>query len=122
MTSLVKLLINDDEVFQYDKNIELPESQRNYLHLMDSKMNGGINLDGNAVNNPSQLEKAQFVIFNLLSYLDKNEEQESLAMFSYIVHYLDELKQVKVQGKTGNYKIEFVFYKDLSQWSEIKFH
>jgi hypothetical protein len=121
MQNLIKLVINNNEILEYDRNVKLPENQNEYLQMMDKKMEQGIILDNYRISPPDQLQKAQFVALNLLSLLDKNEEQEAIAMFSYLVNYLNELKQVKVLGEPGSYKIEFVFYKDLSQWDTINF-
>jgi len=121
MQNLIKLVINDNEVLQYDKNVKLPDNQNEYLKNMDIKMDQGIILGNQNVTQPEQLQKAQFVTLNMLSFLDNNQEQEAIAMFSYLVNYMSELKQVKVLGKPGNYKIEFVLYKDFSQWDTIKF-
>ncbi|MFK5984289.1 MAG: hypothetical protein QM479_02520 [Pseudomonadota bacterium] len=122
MENLVKLLINNNEVLQYDKSINLPDNQSKYLNMMDKKMEQGISLGEQFINKPDQLQKAQFVTFNMLALLDKNEEHEAIAMFTYLVNYLNELKQVKVIGETGKYKIEFVFYKDQSNWQTVQFH
>jgi len=122
MQNLIKLVINDNEVLEYDKNINLPDNQKNYLQMMDKKMEQGITLGSQFINQPEQLQKAQFVALNMLSLLDNNEDQEAIAMFTYLVNTLNGLKQVKVMGEPGSYKVEFVFYKDLSNWDTIKFH
>jgi len=122
MQNLIKLVINDNEVLEYDKNINLPDNQKNYLQMMDKKMEQGITLGNQFINQPEQLQKAQFVALNMLSLLDNNEDQEAIAMFTYLVNTLNGLKQVKVMGEPGSYKVEFVFYKDLSNWDTIKFH
>jgi len=122
MQNLIKLVINDNEVLEYDKNVNLPDNQKNYLQMMDKKMEQGITLGNQFINQPEQLQKAQFVALNMLSLLDNNEDQEAIAMFTYLVNTLNELKQVKVMGEPGSYKVEFVFYKDLSNWDTIKFH
>ena len=121
MQNLIKLVVNDNEVLQYDKNVKLPDNQNTYLQMMDKKMDQGILLAKQSIKQPDQLQKAQFVALNMLAFLDNSEEQQAIAMFSYLVNYLDELKQVKVLGESGSYKIEFVFYKDLSNWDTIKF-
>ena len=119
---MIKLVINNNEVLQYDQNINLPDNQHKYLQMMDKKMDQGIVLGDKSINQPDQLQKAQFVALNMLSELDKNNEQQAIAMFTYLVNQLKKLKQVKVMGEPGKYKVEFVFYKDLSNWDTIKFH
>jgi hypothetical protein len=124
--NIVKLTVNNTDVLQYDRSIKLPANQLNYLAMMDKKMDEGIRLGNEDIKQPEQVQKAQFVALNMLSFLDNDQQQDAIAMFSYIVHFLDKIKQVKVINDASKvdkqYNIEFVFYKDLSNWEEVKFH
>jgi hypothetical protein len=124
--NMVKLLVNNNDILQYDRSIKLPENQLNYLTMMDKKMDEGIYLGSVEIKQPEQIQKAQFAALNLLNFLDNDQQQDAIAMFSYIVHYLDKIKQVKVIDDaslgSNRYNIEFVFYKDLSNWEAVKFH
>ncbi len=122
MSKIVKLIINDLATLEYDKAVDLPNNQLQYLEMMDKKMEEGVVLGDEFITKPDNIQKSQFVALNMLALLDKNEEQEAIAMFTYLVNYLSELKQVKVKGTAGKYKIEFVFYKDLNRWESIQFH
>ncbi|MFK5894028.1 MAG: hypothetical protein QM504_12475 [Pseudomonadota bacterium] len=122
MQNLIKLVINDNDVLQYDRSVNLPDNQNQYLQMMDKKMEQGVTLGNESIKQPNQLQKAQFVALNMLYQLDQNNDQEAIAMFTYLVNQLQKLKQVKVIGEPNKYKVEFVFYKDLSNWETIQFH
>lgn len=119
---LVKLVINDESVLEYDRGIELPENQLKYLDDMDKRMTNGFVLADQFIAQPDKTQKAQFVALNLLTQIDNKDSNDAVAMFTYIVNRLENLKQLKAKGEKGQYQFEFVFDNDFSSWDKISFH
>lgn len=107
--SVVKFLLGGNEMLSYDKSKLLPDSQREYLDMMDEKMDQGFELIGEKIDNPDQQQKSQFVAFNLVHALENNDDQTAIMMFTYLVNRLPDLKQVKARSEEGKVGIEFIF-------------
>ena len=43
MSNMIKFLLDGQEMLEYDRNKELPDSQQAYLDDMDTKMAKGLN-------------------------------------------------------------------------------
>lgn len=121
MSKLVKVLVNDEVVLEYNRDIPLPEQQHAYLDNMDIMMAKGIELGGDKVSQPDLTQKAQFVALNMLSHLKQNDDAAAIAMFSYIVNRLPELKQIKAKYIENKVGVEFVFDRDHTNWQKVEF-
>lgn len=106
---LVSFLLGNNEMLHYDKASPLPDSQREYLDVMDKKMDQGFELIGKKIVNPDQQQKSQFVAFNLVHALENNDDQTAIVMFTYLVQRMPDLKQVKARSEGGKIGIEFIF-------------
>jgi hypothetical protein len=120
-SDVVKFLLGGEEMLRYDKSTPLPDSQREYLNVMDEKMEQGFELIGERIVNPEQQQKSQFVAFNLVHALENNDDQTAIVMFSYLVHRMPNLKQVKVRSESGKIGIEFIFDQVKSKGQKINF-
>jgi len=120
-SDVVKLLLGGEEMLRYDKSTPLPDSQREYLNVMDEKMDQGFELIGERIVNPEQQQKSQFVAFNLVHALENNDDQTAIVMFTYLVHRMPDLKQVKVRTESGKIGIEFIFDQVKPQGQKINF-
>lgn len=122
MQQIVKLLVNNEVLLEYHRDVPLPDLQRRYLEDMDQRMDAGIFLDKHFIEKPDQKQKAEFVSLMLLKFIDEDRHNDASAMFTYLVNRLGELKQFKVMGEKGQYKFEWVFDKDHSDYQPIRFH
>ena len=55
------VVVNDQPYLEYDRNRQLDDKQRTGLDHMDRQMNRGIRLRGDWLENPDQVQRAQFV-------------------------------------------------------------
>jgi len=120
MTELVKLLVNGEAVLEYNKKIELTENQQAYIDDMDQIMDKGIELGGESIAKPELMQKSQFVAFTLMGYLKVKNDESAIAMFSYLVNRLPELKQVEAKYERSVLGIEFIFDQDHLNWQKIE--
>jgi len=121
MSEIVKLLVDDDVVLEYNKAIPLPENQKAYLDNMDNMMANGIELGGKKLQQPELTQKAQFVALNMLGHLKQNDDASAIAMFSYLVNRLPELKQVIAKHQESKVGVEFVFDGEYADWQKVEF-
>lgn len=118
---IVSFLLGENEMLHYDISTPLPDSQREYLDLMDKKMDQGFELIGEKIVNPDQQQKSQFVAFNLVHALENNDDQNAIVMFTYLVQRMPDLKQVKARSEGGKIGIEFIFDQVKPKGQKINF-
>ncbi|MBF0264550.1 MAG: hypothetical protein HQL46_04705 [Gammaproteobacteria bacterium] len=121
MSDIVKLVLNNDPILQFDRNIPIPKEQKAFLMQMEIKMSGGFELSGKFIQKPDLMQKSQFVALNMLEYIVQENFSKATGLFTYIVDSLTDLQQVNAQGTHQNFKVEFVFDEDYHQWQEVKF-
>lgn len=111
---LLHVVLNDKVVLEFDREKPLPDEQLQYLDNMDSRMNEGVQLGDEFVKSLNPLQKAQFVANSMVNGLLNDEDNQAIAMCTYLGNRLADLKQVICTGKddaTG-IQIEFVYDKD----------
>ena len=67
MSNLLAVLLNGIAQLEYDRNKALPAHQAVYLEKMDAKMDAGIRLGNNTVENQDINHLDQFIDANLLN-------------------------------------------------------
>ena len=125
MLDKVGFLMEDQEVLTYDRSQTLPEQQKNYLDNMDTMMDKGFILGEESISNPDFQQKTQFVALNLVNALLKENDQEAIMLFTYLVDRMPDLKQAKAKTKEGasdrRIGVEFIFDEVKSQGQKIQF-
>lgn len=115
------VVVNGDAVVQYDRSKPLPERQLQYLDKMDAEMDAGVILDGEAVERPDGLQRAQFVALQLLHALRENQDARIAALCSYLANRLPDLQQVKADDRGGMFSIDLVFDQPYAKPAVVQF-
>ena len=127
MSDKVGFLLEGQEVLTYDRSQVLPDKQREYLDIIDARMNEGFVLSDQKVDNPNLQQKTQFVALNLVQALLKEDDNTAIIMFTYLVNRMPELKQAKAKTKTKTSEsgdqigVEFVFDEVKVEGQKIEF-
>ena len=126
MSDKVGFLLDGQEVLTYDRSQVLPDKQREYLDIIDARMNEGFVLSDQKVDNPNLQQKTQFVALNLVQSLLKEDDKTAIIMFTYLVNRMPELKQAKAKSKTSQsgqqqIGVEFVFDEVKTDGQKIEF-
>lgn len=106
---LMAVLLNGVAQLEYDRDKPLSDYQIDYLQNMDRKMDNGIVLGNETLENPDVMDRSKFVAGNLLHAMKANDEAMSAAFCSYIATRLPDLKQVKITDINDEISIELVF-------------
>jgi hypothetical protein len=99
----------------------LPDHQAAYLDKMDEKMDAGILVGNETVNNPDLNQRTQFAAANLAHALMTEDEVMAAAMCSYLAIRLPQLKQVLIEDREGELSIEFIFDKEYRKQVAVEF-
>jgi len=120
MSDSMVVLLNGEAMFEYDRSIQLPEKQQQYLDRMDQQMDSGIQLGNETIANPDQQQRAQFVAFTLLNAIENDNEPVIAAMNSYLAVRYPDLKQVKADVDKDNGKVMFDLIFDKEHKNQVK--
>lgn len=120
MSDSMVVLFNGESLFEYDRSKQLPEQQRQYLDRMDAQMDAGITLGNEAVSEPDQQQKAQFVAFTLVMAIQQDNDAVIAAMNSYLAVRYPDLKQVKADTDENSKKVMFDLIFDQEHKNQVK--
>lgn len=121
MSNILAVLLNGIAQLEYDRDKPLSEYQTSYLDAMDAKMDAGIDIDGQLIEQPDINQRVQFVAANMLNAMKNDEEGMTSALCSYIASRLPDLKQVKITEDDNSVTIDLVFDEDYSHQAVVHF-
>jgi len=122
MSNVMAVLLNGTAQIEYNREIALPDRQRDYLERMDQDMDAGIHIGNRFVDMPDQIQRAQFVALHLIQSLLVDNEQHIAASCAYLADRLPDLKQVKAITKPdGAIGIDLVFTEDYKNQVKVEF-
>lgn len=99
MTKPLSVYFNNIKVYEYDKNTRQPGTQRRFYNEMDLDMEQGIELNSEIINSPDKMQRAHYVVMNLLYGIEKNDDGLISATCGYLANRLPELKQIHATDK-----------------------
>ncbi|MDH5473396.1 MAG: hypothetical protein OEY87_05195 [Gammaproteobacteria bacterium] len=102
------IFINNDIVFEFDKDITLESVQHAFLDRMDADMNKGIKIRGELIREPDGNQRAIFVAMNLIKALQQDNEAAQYASCAYLVNRHPDLLEVHASDQGSVVNIEFV--------------
>jgi hypothetical protein len=120
MSDMMVVLVNGTALIEYDRTKPLSGKQQEYLDRMDVKMDTGIKLGTDHIDNPSPKQRAQYVAFTLLSGIKQDDEALIAAMSSYLADRFPELKQVRADMDNEGEKIMFDLIFDQEHKNQVK--
>lgn len=104
----LSVLINDEIVFEYDKERSFEEPQLAYLDRMDIDMDKGIKIYGELVSSPDHQQRGTFIAMNLIKALQQDNEASISASSAYLVNRFPDLTEVHARDEDNKVKIELV--------------
>lgn len=102
------VLVNNEVVFEFDRDIAFEEQQLAFLDRMDADMQSGIKIHGELLANPDSQQRAQFVVMNLIKALQQDNEAVISASCAYLVNRHPALTEVHANDAENAVKIELV--------------
>jgi hypothetical protein len=109
MNDKLVILFNGQAVVEYDRNVRLPGHQRQYLDKMDTDMDAGIELAGEAIAKPDAVQRAKFVAMHMVQALIDEHDAMIAAACAYLANRLPDLKQVKAVQQDEDLVLDLIF-------------
>ena len=104
----LKVFINNEIVFEFDREISLEDQHLTFLDKMDADMKSGIKIHGELLSKPDGHQRATFVAMNLIKAFQQNNDAVISASCTYLVNQNSDLQEVHANDQYGVVNIEFV--------------
>ena len=121
MNNILTVMVENQSVIEYDRDVPLPAKQLAYLDKMDAQMDGGFAVGEDWVANPDPIQRAEFVSAALFQALRDNNEGLIAASTAYLANRFPELKQVKSSETAGETNIRLVFDEEAGDQVAVAF-
>lgn len=105
---MLDVVVNGETVMSFD-NTRFPGHQRQFLDTMDIDMDEGIELDGQQIPNPDDIQRAKYVAMSLILAIQAENEEMAKAMCAYLAHRQPELKQVRATDDGKNVEMDLLY-------------
>jgi len=102
------VFINNEIVFEFDRQLTFEDQQLAFLDKMDSDMDDGIKIHGELLTNPDSQQRASFVVMNLIKALQQDNDAVKTASCAYLVHRFPQLIEVHANDHGKTVKIELI--------------
>lgn len=109
MPNLLSVYINGNKILDYDKTARQPGQQRKFLDGMELDMDEGIELNGEMIDSPNQMQRANYVAMSLIYGIEKNSEGMISATCGYLASRLPELKQIRAIEDGAEITLDLIF-------------
>lgn len=100
--------VNDQVVYEIDREQVLGDEQLAFLDSMDRSMDGGLKLHGELIQQPDRQQRATFVAMNLLKALQQENEAIVSASGAYLVNRCPSLAEVHARDEGDKVVVELV--------------
>jgi len=104
----LSVLVNNELVFAFDRDITFDEPQLAFLNRMDGDMDKGIKVRGHLQVDPDSKQRATFVVMNLIKALQQNNEAVVSASCAYLLNRHPALIEVHANDDVDSVKIELI--------------
>jgi len=108
------VLINNEVVFEYDREISFADEQLSFLDKMDSDMDNGIKTHGELLANPDSQQRATFVVMNLIKALQQDNDAVKTSSCAYLVNRFPQLSEVHANDHDNTVKIDLIDEESIS--------
>ena len=102
------VLVNNELVFEFDRDLTFEDQQLAFLDRMDSDMDSGIKIQGELMVNPGSEQRATFVVMNLVKALRQGNEAVVSASCAYLINRHPALTEVHANDDGDAVKITLI--------------
>ena len=120
--SMLAVVVNDELMLEYHRDIPLDDNKHNYLNSLDAKFDKGIELDGEQLSNPNLQQRAQFISMSMMEGIMYKDEKMASVSLAWLALRMPDLKQVIAQVDHNGTKFELVFDREYVPHVSVDFN
>lgn len=102
------IFLNNDPVFEFDRETSFADEQLAFLDTMDSDMDKGIKVYGELLSNPDSKQRATFVVMNFIKALQQESDSVIMASCAYLTNRFPLLIEVHATNDDKTVKVELI--------------
>ena len=106
MADQLRIFRDGAETYVFDKREGLARMQFAYVQRMDAEMDRGISLNGEQLHSPSQAQRIQFVIGQLLDAVAINDSRGISMFCRYLAHHAPGLDAIHIEEDGDEYSVD----------------
>ena len=106
--NILTVFINNELVYEFDKDLTLVDMQLVFLDRMDADMDKGIKIRGELFKQPDSQQRIVFVAMNLIKALQQDNDAAKSVSCAYLVNRHPDLLEVHANDQSGAVDIDFV--------------
>ena len=104
----LSIFVNQEVVFEYDRDDILDEQKMSFLDKMDADMDRGIKIQGEMITGANTQQRARFVAMNLIKALQQENNAAIAVSCAYLSNRDPSLLEVHANDHDNTVAIEFV--------------
>ncbi|MDH5766548.1 MAG: hypothetical protein OEZ38_11085 [Gammaproteobacteria bacterium] len=108
MINVLTILINDQAVFEFDRDTGLDDQQLKFLDKIDSDMDRGLKMSGKLFERPDAEQRVRFIVMNLIKALQQDEQAIIRSSCAYLINRRPQLVEVHVKDGENSVEIELI--------------
>ena len=105
----LSIIFNGTPELEYDRDKRLQDQQLLYLDKMDEKMDLGITIGEQHIENPDSNQRSQFVAANLAHAIQANQESMIASLCAYLALRMPDVHQISIDEGDNGIEIDFNF-------------
>lgn len=102
------VLINNEQVFEFDRDVTIDEEKLAFFDRMDVDMDKGIRIHGELIVAPDTRQRAKFVVMNLVKALQQENQAVISASCAFLLHRFPALIEVQANDDGDSINIELI--------------
>lgn len=119
---MLAIVVNDQLMLEYDRDVVLDDNKQKYIDSLDVKFDQGIELEGEALSNPTLQQRAQFISLSMMEGIMYKDDKMASASLAWLALRLPDLKQVVANVDHNGAKFELVFDRDYQPHVDVDFN
>jgi hypothetical protein len=108
----LEILMNGRRLLRFDRSRTLPGLQRRLLDQMDRHMDEGVQLGGEDVPLPDRIQRAHFVVGELLEAIGREDKVAIMHCCTYLAQRVPELALIRIEEQGDEFEVDLVYGQD----------
>jgi len=101
-------IINDQFVYEFDREMYLEPEQLTFLEKMDTDMDRGVKIQGELIVESDNRQRAVFISMNLIKALQQDNDAAKFVSCAYLVKRMPSLVEVRASDQENTINIELI--------------